>query len=208
MNIIYGGRGAASLGDVPIYRLGEVATIRTGKRPREVIEGGRFAFVNGGVVESGRVDEWNCRGGVTTIPSRGSVGVVGYQWSDFWLGPLCYEVRANPEVLIDRFLYFSLKANQRKIVALQQTGSIPALNKKELTGVEVTVPPLDIQREIVTILDSFTKLEAELEAELEARRAQYAFYRDQLLNFESARKGGADEYSRPSAVRGRVGSLG
>ena len=37
---------------------------------------------------------------------------------------------------------------------------------------------------IVKVLDTFTKLEAELEAELEARRRQYHYYRDQLLNFE------------------------
>ena len=39
------------------------------------------------------------------------------------------------------------------------------------------------ERELVRILDSFTKLEAELEAELEARRRQYEFYRDKLLSF-------------------------
>ena len=44
----------------------------------------------------------------------------------------------------------------------------------------VPVPPIEIQDEIVRILDSF----AELEAELEARKAQYAYYRDTLLNFE------------------------
>ena len=48
----------------------------------------------------------------------------------------------------------------------------------------IPVPPLEIQREIVKVLDTFTKLEAELEAELEARRRQYHYYRDQLLNFE------------------------
>ena len=48
----------------------------------------------------------------------------------------------------------------------------------------IPVPPLEIQREIVKVLDTFTKLEAELKAELEARRRQYHYYRDQLLNFE------------------------
>ena len=43
------------------------------------------------------------------------------------------------------------------------------------------VPPLPVQEEIVRILDSFSSLEAELEAELEARRKQYAYYRDQLI---------------------------
>lgn len=45
------------------------------------------------------------------------------------------------------------------------------------------LPPLPVQEEIVRILDKFTALEAELEAELEARRKQYEYYRDQLLTF-------------------------
>ena len=40
-----------------------------------------------------------------------------------------------------------------------------------------------MQHEIVTILDKFVALEAELEAELEARRQQYEYYRDRLLTF-------------------------
>ena len=49
----------------------------------------------------------------------------------------------------------------------------------------IPVPPLEVQREIVRILDQFTTLEAELEAELEARRAQYEHYRTQLLSYDS-----------------------
>ena len=45
------------------------------------------------------------------------------------------------------------------------------------------LPPLRVQARIVEILDKFTQLEKELEAELEARKKQYAYYRDQLLNF-------------------------
>ena len=49
-----------------------------------------------------------------------------------------------------------------------------------LAKIRIPVPPLEVQREIVKVLDTFTKLEAELEAELEARRKQYEFYRDRL----------------------------
>lgn len=49
------------------------------------------------------------------------------------------------------------------------------------------IPPLSVQSRIVEILDKFTSLEAELEeqlqAELELRKKQYAYYREQLLNF-------------------------
>ena len=48
---------------------------------------------------------------------------------------------------------------------------------------KLPVPPMEVQREIVRILDSFTLLTAELTAELTARKKQYEFYRDFLLNF-------------------------
>lgn len=47
----------------------------------------------------------------------------------------------------------------------------------------IPVPPLPVQEEIVRILDTFTTLEAELEAELKARRRQYEYYREKLLTF-------------------------
>ena len=56
--------------------------------------------------------------------------------------------------------------------------------------IQIPIPPLPVQEEIVKILDSFTKLEAELEAELEARKKQYEHYRDKLLNFADISEGG------------------
>lgn len=57
-----------------------------------------------------------------------------------------------------------------------------------LAKIRIPVAPIEVQREIVRILDNFTGLEAELQAELQARRRQYAHYRTRLLTFdESAR---------------------
>ena len=55
------------------------------------------------------------------------------------------------------------------------------LNQKDFIKIQVPVPPLEVQREIVRILDSFTLLTAELTAELTARKKQYEYYRDTLL---------------------------
>ena len=50
---------------------------------------------------------------------------------------------------------------------------------------EIPVPPIEVQREIVRILDNYTELTAELtaklQAELTARKKQYEYYRDMLL---------------------------
>lgn len=47
----------------------------------------------------------------------------------------------------------------------------------------IPVPPMEIQNRIVEVLDKMTSLEAELEAELEARKKQYEYYRNKLLSF-------------------------
>ena len=56
--------------------------------------------------------------------------------------------------------------------------------------IEVPLPPLPVQREIVRILDSFTEkteqLKHELAAELVARREQFEYYRNMLLELNNA----------------------
>ena len=54
---------------------------------------------------------------------------------------------------------------------------------------EIPVPPLEVQQKIVEILDNFTSLTAELEAELEARKRQYEYYRNLLLTFNPVANG-------------------
>jgi type I restriction enzyme, S subunit len=60
------------------------------------------------------------------------------------------------------------------------------VSAKSLAKIRIPVPPTAVQREIVKVLDNFAELEAalgsELEAELQARRQQYQYYRDALLN--------------------------
>jgi len=66
-----------------------------------------------------------------------------------------------------------------------QGTKVVELSAANLSKIDIPVPPLAVQREIVRILDQFTTLEAELEAELELRRTQYEHYRNHLLSYES-----------------------
>nr|WP_246361888.1 restriction endonuclease subunit S [Neomicrococcus lactis] len=59
---------------------------------------------------------------------------------------------------------------------------VRSITSSELEKIKVPVPPLEVQQEIVRILDQFTQLEAELDAELEARRRQFSAYRKELLS--------------------------
>jgi len=70
----------------------------------------------------------------------------------------------------------------------QKTRHVSGTKVRRISGtslakIRIPVPPLEVQSEIVRILNQFTALEAELEAELEARRLQYEHYRTNLLLF-------------------------
>lgn len=90
-----------------------------------------------------------------------------------------------------KFLYYFLKMNQNLInsIYFQGTG-LKNLNKNKIATFKIPLPPLEIQKEIVLILDTFT----ELQAELQARQKQYEHYRERLLSFDElvSRSGGGD----------------
>ena len=79
--------------------------------------------------------------------------------------------------------YFHSELFFKQKVKLAHGTKVIEVTPDKLLGLEIPVPPLEVQKEIVRILDKFTSLEAELEAELEARRKQYEYYRDSLLTF-------------------------
>ena len=67
-------------------------------------------------------------------------------------------------------------------------GSQPNLSMRVLEQFDVKIPSIEEQQRIVNILDRFDKLVNDinvgLPAEIEARRKQYEYYRNKLLNFQ------------------------
>lgn len=90
-------------------------------------------------------------------------------------------VANNEEFLTNKFLYYIYQTNPWKVA---DGGTIQRLYNSDLEKIKLPVPPLEVQREIVRILDNFTFLTTELAAELAARQKQYEYYRDLLLTFK------------------------
>ena len=91
----------------------------------------------------------------------------------------------NSDNILSAYLMYVLNSagfERWKMLCVSGT-TIRHLNPKSLMNVAVPAPPIEVQREIVRILDSFQELEAVLVAEMEARRKQFAYYRDNLLAF-------------------------
>ncbi|MGM9830763.1 MAG: restriction endonuclease subunit S [Paludibacteraceae bacterium] len=84
---------------------------------------------------------------------------------------------------------------QKQICKLAKGLTRFGLSKYDFAKIEIPLPPLEVQEEIVRILDKFSLLSAELEAELEFRKKQYDFYRNRLLSFDSYSVSNTDESS-------------
>ena len=98
-----------------------------------------------------------------------------------------FVVRCKDGSLENRFILHYLLSNHfQSVVEQQKTGStISHLTQTLFSRLMIPIPPLEIQREIVRILDDYTKnvteLQRQLAAETTARKTQYTYYRDELL---------------------------
>ena len=84
-----------------------------------------------------------------------------------------------------RYLYFYIQTID---VTSLIHGNIPKLTGRDFRSLKIALPPLEIQREIVSILDNFTNLTEELAAKLTAEFTAIQM-RDKLLTFDVLKEG-------------------
>ncbi len=171
---------------VKFYKIKEISSVTIGEfvHKNKQSDDGQYPVYNGGISNTGFYDEYNNDGHKVIISARGAnAGFINRVKGKYWAGNSCYTININDESKLDwNYLYQYLKNNQSTLLGVQQTGSIPAISKKQVEEFKIAIPPLEVQEEIARIIDKFGELEAELEAELEVRKNQYEFWRGKLLN--------------------------
>ena len=115
----------------------------------------------------------------SVITDRGTP-VVTWASGKIWVNNHAHIIEESGDVLL-RYLYHYIQTID---VSPLIHGNIPKLTGGDFKALQIPVPPLPVQREIVRILNNFT----ELTAELTARKQQYAYYRDKLLTHSSETK--------------------
>ena len=114
-----------------------------------------------------------------SVITKSGTPVVTWAEGKIWVNNHAHIIEEKDGVML-RYLYHYLQTID---VTSLIHGNIPKLTGGDFKALKIAVPPLEVQREIVRVLDSFTLLTAELTAELTARKKQYDFYRDKMLNF-------------------------
>ena len=127
---------------------------------------------------------------LTIVGAIGRVAVVDTDLKALFQRSVCV-IKLDNSVAISRYVFFALQSSsvQSYIQANAHGAAQKGIYLDNVSKIVVPLPPIEIQREIVRILDKFTTLTAELTAELTARQKQYEFYRDKLLTFDVLRGG-------------------
>lgn len=139
-----------------IRTLGSFSNMRYGKMPdkKNISNNGKYPIFSGYRVV-GYCDECNLSGQQLVIVARG-VGGTG----DVKLSPgTCYLTNLSIAVLVDKnvalkeYLYYYFSKNNLRYL---DSGSAQSqITISDLKNVEIPLPPLDIQKKVVSILHSF-----------------------------------------------------
>lgn len=119
---------------------------------------------------------------LTWTTDGANAGTVFFRSGKFSITNVCGLIDVKDNNLMPKFLYYFL--NKEAPNHVKSGMGNPKLMSNVMSNIKLPVPPLEVQREIVRILDNFTFLTAELAAELAARQKQYEYYRDLLLTFK------------------------
>ena len=119
---------------------------------------------------------------------------VKYYNGSFAQGADGLKILLAKEIILPKYLFFAMEC-----LIIEDRGY-----NRHWTVVSpmlIPIPPLEVQDEIVKILDRFSDYAAELQAELQARRLQYEYYRNLLLTFNTSAYGcGTDDAQKISVI--------
>ncbi|HFI6226081.1 restriction endonuclease subunit S [Escherichia coli] len=167
--------------------LSGLARIRNGKDHKSLSEGEFPVYGSGGIMRY--VDTYAYNKPSVLIPRKGSLGNLFFVNVPFWTVDTIFYTEIDEAQIRPKYLYYFLTTVG--LGEMNQAGGVPSQTQSVLNKLKIPIPcpdnpekSLAIQSEIVRILDKFTALTAELTAELNMRKKQYNYYRDQLLSFK------------------------
>ena len=125
----------------------------------------------------------------TTRPSQMRIALIPKKFDGQIASTGYCVLRADKVNVLPKWIFFTLSTTEfKKFVAENQSGTAyPAISDSKLKEFKIPLPPLSEQQRIATILDKFDTLvnsiSEGLPREIELRKKQYEYYREQLLSF-------------------------
>ena len=159
---------------------GQMKAINKNDAPVKIFAGGKtIAFVDFEDIPEKDIN----REPSVIVKSRGIIGFEYYDKPFSHKNEMWSYYSENKNISI-KYVYYFLKQQEPYFQKVASKMQMPQIAIPDTEKYIIPIPPLAVQEEIVRILDKFTTLEAELEAELDCRKRQYEYYRNQLLSLD------------------------
>ena len=201
---------------IPLKPLSELGKWRGGKTPsmaeRSFWENGTIPWISAKDMKQSMLEDTEDhitekavkKASMTLFPAN-SVALVtrsGILRHTFPVAYIPFETTVNQDIkvlivnddVLPRYAFHVLQGKGQDILAKtkKQGGTVDSLDFSKVLSYKVPLPSLEVQKRFVDVLDHFdaicSDLKIGLPAEIEARKKQYEYYRDQLLTFaESGR---------------------
>ena len=170
-------------------KLGQVVNLQRGKRlvKKQLTAAGSFPVYQNSLTPLGYFEQSNRVKETSFVICAGAAGEIGYSDTDFWAADDVYTLETSEDIS-DKFMYYVLLSKQDRLKSQVRKASIPRLSKDAIDKVIFYLPSFTEQERIVSILDNFntltTSISEGLPKEIEQRQKQYAYWREQLFNFD------------------------
>lgn len=181
---------------VEFKKLKELAEIGTGSSDKkDANTNGKYPFfVRSKNIEKHNAFEFDEE--AIIIPGEGGIGdIFHYIKGKYALHQRVYRIHFTCDSINVKFAYYYLFAHFKSFIMKKAvSATVTSIRKPMIEDFFLPIPPIEVQEEIVRILDSFSDYAAELQAELQARKQQYEYYRNLLLTFNPSAYGcGTDD---------------
>ena len=160
-------------GDNEVKNLGEVCEFKGGKGlTKKNFTKGSYPVIGGGKKPVGFHSEYNREENTILCSSSGAgAGYISRYPHKLWASD-CFSIHPENKKLNKDYLFIFLKSVQNKILELQSGAAQPHIYPKDLDGILIPIPSLEIQKEIVDYLDYNETLILQLEKEIDLNKRQ------------------------------------
>lgn len=164
----------------------ETVGVNRGKRltKSQLSDDGKYEVYHGSKDSIlGKYYEYNAPANTVIVINTGGIGGVKFLDKPFWCSDGSFWLGQSSRIN-NKYLYYYLSGYENYFYSQKRVGGVPTIERRVVEDFRIPIPPLDVQNEIVYILDTFISHTAELQAELQARKEQYEYYRNKLLTFD------------------------
>lgn len=173
--------------EMKIYKLSDLLEIKYGKDHKALAEGKVPCFGTGGLmrkVEKAIYDKESI-----LIPRKGSLSNLFYINEPFWTVDTLFWSKINKELVFPKFLYYKMKILD--LATLNEGSAIPSLTTKTLNQIEISIPNLEIQEKIASILSALDdKIEVNNEINKTLEEMAQTLFKRWFIDFDFPNENG------------------